>query len=104
MRRLTNRLNDAIELAQKRAQWNYRTAVPAYYPTKGTMTLLLPLDLTDDERPDVALVSELMPTGVYVGHTILTMRMAYNNARLVSRPDSDWLNTGVKLFGGEYDE
>ncbi|MEU9346595.1 DUF3825 domain-containing protein [Streptomyces sp. NPDC048278] len=24
------------------------------------------------------------------GHTVLTTAMAYNNARLLARPDSDW--------------
>lgn len=97
-RRLVNRLDDAIELAQKRVEWNFKTAVPAFYPTKNSMSLLLPLDLTEDERPDVALVVELLESGVYIGQTILTMRMAYNNARLISRPDSDWLNTSIGAY------
>ena len=88
-RRLINRLDDAIELAQKRVEWNFKTAVPAFYPTKNTMSLLLPLDLTENEQPDVALVVELMESGAYIGQTILTMKMAYNNARLICRPDSD---------------
>lgn len=98
-RRLVNRLDDAIELAQKRVQWNFKTAVPAFYPTKNAMSLLLPLDLTEDDRPDVALVVELVESGVYMGQTVLTMSMAYNNARLISRPDSDWLNTSIELMG-----
>ena len=65
------------------------------------MSLLLPLDLTEDENPDVALVVELTESGAYIGQTILTMRMAYNNARLISRPDSDWLNTSLKLSDSE---
>lgn len=98
-RRLINRLDDAIELAQKRVEWNFKTAVPAFYPTKNTMSLLLPLDLTENDRPDVALVVELMESGAYIGQTILTMKMAYNNARLISRPDSDWLNTSLQVTG-----
>lgn len=27
----------------------------------------------------------------------LTMKMAYNNARLISRPESDWLNTSLQV-------
>lgn len=98
-RRLINRLDDAIEVARKRVEWNFKTAVPAFYPAKNTMSLLLPLDLTDNECPDVALVVELVESGAYMGQTILTMEMAYNNARLISRPDSDWLNTtlGVEV-------
>lgn len=96
-RRLINMLDDAIELAQKRVEWNFKTAVPAFYPTKNTMSLLLPLDLTENEQPDVALVVELMESGAYIGQTILTTKMAYNNARLICRPDSDWLNTSLRL-------
>ena len=29
--------------------------------------------------------------GVYTGHTCLTLDMAYNNARLIAKPESDWL-------------
>lgn len=102
-RRLINRLDDAIELAQKRVEWNFKTAVPAFYPTKNAMSLLLPLDLTENDQPDVALVVELMESGVYIGQTILTMKMAYNNARLICRPDSDWLNTSLRVPDEEED-
>ena len=96
-RSLISRLDDAIELAQKRVEWNFKTAVPAFYPTKNTMSLLLPLDLTENEQPNVALVVKLMESGAYIGQTILTMKVAYNNARLICRPDSDWLNTSLRL-------
>ena len=92
LRRLMNRLDDAKELALKRVGWNFRTAVPAFYPRCDSMSLLLPLDLTEDGRPDVALVVEMTESGAYLGQTVLTMRMAYTDARLVSRPDSDWLS------------
>ena len=29
--------------------------------------------------------------GIYTGHTCLTLDMAYNNARLIAKPESDWL-------------
>ncbi len=90
-RTLTNRLNDAIELAMKRVQWNYKTAIPMYYPTRDRMSLLLPLSLVDDEVVDIALVVEKTKSGNYIGHTILPLDWAYSNARLVARPDSDWL-------------
>lgn len=94
-RRLIRRLDDAVEVARKRADWNYRTAVPSFFPSRSCMSLLLPLDFSEDGTPDVALVLELTESGTYLGQTILTMRMAYNNARLVCRPDSDWLNIGT---------
>lgn len=90
-RNLTNRLKDAITLAVKRIQWNFKTAIPMYYPTMDKMSLLLPLSLVDDEIVDIALVAEKTKSGNYIGHTILTLNWAYNNARLVARPDSDWL-------------
>ncbi len=70
-RRLINRLDDAIELAQKRVEWNFKTAVPAFYPTKNTMSLLFRSIFTENEQPDVALVVELMESGAYIGQTIL---------------------------------
>lgn len=100
--RLMNRLDYAKKLTLKRVEWNFRTAVPAFYPKRNTMSLLLPLDLTEDEQPDVALVVELTESGAYLGQTILTMRMAYQDARLICRPDSDWLNTSVKQEDNEW--
>lgn len=92
-RRLRRQLTDAVDIAQRRIRWNYKTAIPSYYPRANTMSLLLPLCLVEDDVADVALVVQLMPSGVYQGQTILTMRQAYMNARLICRPDSDWLTT-----------
>ena len=36
---------DWIDLAKRRIRWNYKTAVPSYYPRANTMSLLLPLCL-----------------------------------------------------------
>lgn len=90
-RYLRGRLDDAVELARKRVRWNWRTAIPMYYPRANVMSLLLPLCLMDDARADAALVVELMESGNYQGQTILTMQQAYIDARIVCRPDSDWL-------------
>ena len=56
------------------------------------MNLLLPLNLTEDNIPDVALVVELQKSGNYQGQTIITMVQAYRDARLVCRPYIDWLS------------
>lgn len=90
--RIQNRIKDAIELTKKRVRWNYKTAIPSYYPKRNSMSLMLPLCLTEDEKPDVALVVELMQSGNYQGQTILTIPQAYIDARLVCRLSSDWLN------------
>lgn len=95
-RYLRGRINDAVDLARKRVRWNYKTAIPMYYPRANAMSLLLPLCLMDDSVADAALVMELMDSGNYQGQTVLTMRMAYQDARLVCRPDSDWLTTASR--------
>ena len=56
------------------------------------MSLMLPLCLTEEETPDVALVVELTQSGNYQGQTILTIPQAYIDARLMCRITGDWLN------------
>ena len=90
-RNITNRFKDALELSLKRIQWNFKTAIPMYFPTLNKMSILLPLALVDDDHVDIALVVEKTESGNYLGHTILPLEWAYSNARLVCRPDSDWL-------------
>lgn len=90
-RAIKNRFADSLSLALKRVQWNFKTAIPMYYPQNNKMSLLLPLSLLDDEVIDLALVTEKTQSGNYLGHTILPLDWAYSNARLVTRPDSDWL-------------
>lgn len=83
--------NGAIEIATKRIDANYKTAVPQYF--KGKIQLLVPLFLTNPTSPDLALVvTKDSDNKRYLGHTCLTTEMAYNNARLIARPDSDWLH------------
>ncbi len=94
-RRLLNRLDDAVELAIKRCEWNYKTAIPVYYHVTNGISLLLPLCLTEDEyTADVALVVVKQESGNYQGQTILTLQMAYLSARTVCRPNSEWLKVG----------
>ncbi|MBE9199515.1 MULTISPECIES: DUF3825 domain-containing protein [unclassified Nodularia (in: cyanobacteria)] len=90
-RAIKDRLDAALRLAIKRVKWNYKTAIPMYFPTRNIMSLLLPLALIDDNKVDVSLVTEQTESGSYLGHTILPLDWAYSNARLVCRPDSDWL-------------
>ena len=89
--RIQNRLKDAIELAQKRVRWNYKTAIPSYFPKRDTMSLMLPLALVDESKPDVALVVELTRSGSYQGQSILTLPQAFIDARLICRLTGDWL-------------
>jgi hypothetical protein len=81
-------LDGAIAHALRRVQRNYRTAIPQFY--QGRIQLLLPLCMTNRTKADLALVVYRLG-GVYLSSTCLTLDMAYNNARLLTRPDSDWL-------------
>ena len=90
-RAIKNRLADALELAVKRTRWNFKTAIPHYYPREHRVNLLLPLAVVSDDQVDLALVVEKTKAGNYLGHTILPLNWAYMHARLVCRPDSDWL-------------
>jgi len=81
---LQGTINDAI----KRIKRNYKTAVPQYYD--GHLQLLLPLCLSSKATADLALVIE-KENGVYRASTCLTLDMAINNARLIAKPDDEWL-------------
>jgi cold shock CspA family protein len=91
LRGIKGRLEDAKFLAEKRTRWNFKTAIPQYYPRYDKMSFLLPLSLMDDRVVDIALVVTRNPSGSYQGRTVLPLAWAYKNARLICRPDSDWL-------------
>jgi len=77
-----------VDTSIKRVIANYKLAVPQYYD--GTIQLLIPLFFEDGNKPELALVVT-KKDGYYQGHTCLTLDMAYNNARLIAKPESNWL-------------
>lgn len=81
-------LKGAIDNAKERVRRSYKTAIPQYY--KGQIQLLLPLCLGNPRKADLALVVEKHQT-FYRAATCLTLDMAYNNARQLTKPDRDWL-------------
>lgn len=84
---LMNVFSGAVNLAKRKVAANYRLAVPQYY--EGRVQLLLPICLASS-TPDAALVI-YKEGSIYQGRTCLTIDMAYNNARLIAKPESDWL-------------
>ncbi len=99
---LNSRFKQAIDRAFKRVEWNYKTAIPTYYIEEREISILLPLALGSKGKVNVALVCKhnYNPNeGInnYEGKTILTLEMAYSNARLITRPDSDWLLTDMNF-------
>lgn len=92
-RELQEGLKSAVETSKKYCKWNYKTAIPVYYAKTNSISLLLPLKLRQDKNvhADIALVVERLPNGNYQGQTIFTLDMAYQDARQICRPNSDWL-------------
>lgn len=88
---LRRQLKGAIDDVTKKVRTNYKIAIPQYYD--GKVQLLLPLCLTSGSpNPDLALVISKVPNqDIYSAKTCLTLKMAYNNARLIVKPQSEWL-------------
>lgn len=84
-----NILNGALDSMKKKVSANYKLAIPQYYD--GKIQLLLPLCLMSDNKPDVT-IAVTKKDNSYQGHTCLTLDMAYNNARLIAKPESTWLS------------
>jgi hypothetical protein len=87
---LRMRLQGAIDEIKKRVRTNYKLAIPQYHNNR--IQLLLPLYLTPgSSTPDLALAVYRINEKTYAARTCLTIEMAYNNARLIVKPQSDWL-------------
>lgn len=83
-----NALEGAMKNSIRLAQRSYRIAVPQYH--RGKIQLLLPLYLRDSGRPDLALTLERYGAW-YRAATVLYPDWAYRHARLLARPNSEWL-------------
>lgn len=83
-----NALEGAMKHSIRLAQRSYRIAVPQFHHRK--IQLLLPLYLRDPEKPDLALTLEKHGDW-YRAATVLYPDWAYRHARLLARPNSEWL-------------
>jgi hypothetical protein len=83
-----NALEGAMKHSIRLAQRSYRIAVPQFY--RGKIQLLLPIYLRNSQQPDLALTLE-RHGGWYRAATVLYMDWAYSHARLLARPNSEWL-------------
>lgn len=96
--RIARDFDSARNRARLMAERNYKLAVPQFWKETGEIQFLLPIYLgerEEAERPQCALVLSLDNSGrrsYYRGETILTLDMAYNNTRLIAKPDVFWLN------------
>lgn len=83
-----NALEGAMKHSIRLAQRSYRIAVPQFH--KGRIQLLLPLYLRSSEKADLALTLERHGDW-YRAATVLFPDWAYMHARLLTRPNSEWL-------------
>jgi cold shock CspA family protein len=83
-------IKDAIELARRRIKRNYKTAIPHFYDNR--IQFLLPLCFRSNKAEAVAALVVNKNENIHEAHTILSLDQAYNNARLLAKPDREWLN------------
>lgn len=84
-------IQGSVQLVAQKVIRNYKVAIPHWH--EGRMQLPLPLNLTSENEADLALVADKDEArGIYRIRTVLTMDMAYVDARLITRPDREWLN------------
>lgn len=97
-------LDGAISKMKSRVSQNSRTVVPQFF--NGRIQLLLPLSFTADRTVSLVIPVEKSEVPLrageerdprnpahwqYLGATVLTVEMAYNNARLLNSLESEWL-------------
>ncbi len=97
---IINQLDLAVKKAVRRVRRNYKTAVPQYFNHK--IQLLLPLCLESDDKVDLALVVEKTSEG-YTASAVLDLEKAYSNARLIAKPDREWLMPACRTHVSKID-
>jgi len=75
-----------LDFTKKKIKRNDRIPVPQFY--NGKITFLIPVVVFATKTVVIALEKI---NDVYVANTVLTMGMAYNCARLLNKPESNWL-------------
>lgn len=94
-----DKFKQAIARAEQIARRNYKYVVPQYRTTKGNggnIQFLMPIYFTSNYSvaPDFALVLSKDDIGgdpFYRPETVLELSWAYNNARVLCKPDNTWL-------------
>lgn len=83
-------ISDSIDLAYRRIKRNYKTAIPQFYSHE--IQFLVPLYSRKDRVNALAAMVIRQNECIYEISTLLTLDQAYNNARLLAKPDREWLN------------
>lgn len=85
-------LEASISKAIRMVNYDYRNALPSFFPTRNVMSMMIPLEFTKKDRVEAVLLIEKTPSGNYQGQTILTLKQCYVNARLISPLENTYLD------------
>lgn len=80
-----------VEEAKMRIKRNLRLVVPQYYRDEIMYLVPIRIPVDDDKYETMALAVEKTSTSQYRANTIFTKEMAYEKARLLMKPESNWL-------------
>lgn len=83
-------LKGAWELTLPRIRRNVRMVIPQYYNNKISYLVPIFFDIKG-EKVTMAMAVEKLENNQYRANTIFTLEMAYAQARLVMRPEADWI-------------
>ena len=88
-----NYLRGALENLIPKIRRNYKVAIPVFYVEEQRMQLLLPFSSASNvNEVSCFLVERDDALRTYRIKTIFDLDHAYFSARLITRPDRDWLN------------
>lgn len=85
-------LDQSIAKAKRMVAYDYRNALPSFFPTRNVMSMMLPLDFNDSGKIEAVLLVEKTPSGNYQGQTMLTLKQCYVNARLLGPLENTFLD------------
>ena len=89
---LKTSLDNTIAKAKRMVEYDYRTALASFFPTRNVISMMLPLEFDDSSGVEAVLLVEKTQSGNYQGQTILTSKQAYVNARLLSPLEHTYLD------------
>lgn len=90
---IRNYLRGALENLVPKIRRSYKVAVPVYYVEEKRMQLLLPFASASNARDVSAFLVERDDRDqIYKPKTVFDLDQAYFSARLITRPDPEWLN------------
>lgn len=93
---ISSLIMNAFNVAKIRIKRNNRLVIPQYYNNEIMYLIPINIPITDDEYCTLALAVEKTNTGNYRANTIFTIDMAYSKARLIMKPESNWLIDNCK--------